>query len=285
MPSPPNDADPIVQLSRRCWAALEILHVTGYFAPEPAAAYRELGLSGRAGYFAARSAPMGPVPAEVTVATFYVFAPSLVERALPSAWKIATPAAVLAARHRGVAETLHRVLGDPDVGEALELARTACAALTTPGRALYAGHASLPWPTDPLLALWHAASLVREHRGDGHVATLTLAGLDPVEAIVSYGLAAGTTGFMRATRGWTEPEWAAGEDRLRERGLLGPDGLTAAGSTLRAEIEARTDRAAEVGWRALGLDGTTRLLELLTPLRTALLASDVFPPDLFRRRR
>src|SRR5664280_2916246 len=147
--------------------------------------------------------------------------------------------------HTGVTEALHRVLGEPDIGEALELARTACAGLTAPGRPLYAGHAALPWPTDELLALWHAASLLREHRGDGHVATLLQAGLDPVEAIVTGGLMAGTTGFMRTSRGWTDAEWAAGEDRLRERGLLGPDGLTAAGTALRRDLETSTDRAAE----------------------------------------
>src|SRR5664280_1372085 len=194
--------DPIPALARRCWAALETLHVVAYFAPEPAAAYRALGLSGRAGYFASRSAPMGPVPAGVTVATFYVFAPALVQRSILSAWEITTPVAVLTARHTGVTEALHRVLGEPDIGEALELARTACAGLTAPGRPLYAGHAALPWPTDELLALWHAASLLREHRGDGHVATLLQAGLDPVEAIVTGGLMAGTTGFMRTSRGW-----------------------------------------------------------------------------------
>src|SRR5674536_218780 len=79
--------DPLPALARRCWAALETLHVVAYFAPEPAAAYRELGLRGRGGYFASRSAPMGPVPAQVTVATFYVFAPALVERAIPAAWE------------------------------------------------------------------------------------------------------------------------------------------------------------------------------------------------------
>jgi len=276
--------DPIPALARRCWAGLETLHVVAYFAPEPAAAYRALGLSGRAGYFASRSAPMGPVPAGVTVATFYVFAPALVQRSILSAWEITTPVAVLTARHTGVTEALHRVLGEPDIGEALELARTACAGLTAPGRPLYAGHAALPWPTDELLALWHAASLLREHRGDGHVATLLQAGLDPVEAIVTGGLMAGTTGFMRTSRGWTDAEWAAGEDRLRERGLLGPDGLTAAGTALRRDLETSTDRAAEIGWRHLGADGAARLLELVRPLRRTLLEGDVFPPELLARR-
>lgn len=273
-------------LARRCHGTLETLHVVGYFAPEPAQAYRELGLRGRAGYFASRSAPMGPVPAEVTVATFYVFSPDLVHRSLPVPWSGADPATVLEARHRGVAAALHRVLGDPDVQELLELARTACAALQPGGRPLYAGHTTVPWPEDPLLALWHAASLVREHRGDGHVATLLLADLDPLESIITAGLALGTTAFMKSTRGWTEEQWAAGEDRLRERGLLDADGaLTPAGSALREQVEVQTDAASAIGWEALGETGCTRLLELARPLRTALVDSDVFPEWLFARRR
>jgi hypothetical protein len=275
--------DSIETLGRRCWAALETVHVIGYFAPEPAAAYRELGLKGRAAYFAARSAPMGPVPAQVTVATFYVFAPALVERAIPAAWDIASPTEVLAARHSGIVATLHRVLGDPDVDEALELAKTACAALSVPGRALYAGHASLPWPDDPLLGLWHAASLLREHRGDGHVAALLLSGLDPVEAAITGGLASNTTEFARSTRGWTDGEWPAGEARLRERGLIDSAGLTEAGTALRSQLEEQTDRAAEVGWRHLGAEGAARLLELVRPLRRSLLASGIFPASLTQR--
>lgn len=268
-------------LARRCWAALETLHITGYFEAEPREAYKALGLRARFAYFAARSAPMGPVNPGVTVATFYVFAPRLVEAALPAAWSIASPADVLHARHAGVLEALRRLLGDVDVAEAADLARQACARLTAPGRPLYAGHAGLPWPEDPLLALWHAATLVREHRGDGHVAALVHSELDPVEALITSGLYSGAIAFYRASRGWTEQEWAAGEQRLRDRGLVGDDGaLTESGRRLRAELEARTDAAALEGWRGLGVDGTARLLELMRPLRRSVLAHGAFPADL-----
>lgn len=279
------DTDELAPLARRCWQALETVHIVGYFAPETTAAYGGLGLDYMSGYFASRSAPMGAVPPEVTEATFFVFAPVLVRAALPAAWATAPPERVLDARHRGVAEVLHRVLGEPDVTEAVELARTACAGLTAPGRPLYAGHASLPWPADPLLALWHAATLLREYRGDGHVATLVLAGLDPVEALVLSGLMSGLTPFLKATRGWTPQEWAAGEDRLRAGGRLDTEGaMTPAGTAFREGLESDTDRAAEAGWRHLGLAGCRRLLELVTPLRRELLGSDVFPAALASRR-
>lgn len=284
MEHPPTDGlDPL--LTRRCWSALEIVHVAVYFASEPRAAYKALGLGGRVGYFASRSAPMGTVGPEVTVATFYVFAPALVASALPAAWDVATPAQVTQARQAGVAQTLHRVLGDPDVAEAVELAREACSGLAAPGRPLYAGHSSLEWPKDPLMQLWHAATLLREHRGDGHVAALVHSGLDPVEAMIASGQATGTIDFMKASRGWTEQEWAAGEQRLRERGLLAEDGsLTQDGVDLRGRLEAQTDAAAISGWQRLGTEGTARLLELVVPLRRSLLASDIFPPGLFSRR-
>ncbi len=282
-------ADPILGLARSCWRELETLHVVGYFAPEPRHAYRDLGLRARDGYFASRSAPMGPVPAPVVVATFYVFSPDAVNPAIPAAWSTASPAQVLEARHAGVSATLRRVLGKPaeveGLDEALELARTACAGLTAPGRALYAGHASLDWPSDPLLGLWHAASLLREHRGDGHVAALLQAGLDPIEAMLTYGATSGMTPFLKATRGFPDADWDAGLARLQERGLADADGtLTPQGAELRAEVERRTGVQAEEGWRHLGVAGAHRLKALVAPIREKLVASDIFPPGLFSSR-
>ena len=278
-------APDLTRLAAACRRTLEGLHVVAYFAPEPGAAYKALGLRGWQGYFASRSAPMGAVPAEVTVATFYVFAPAVVGRAVPACWDIVSPEQVLDARHQGMREVLSRVFGhlSPDeMTEAAALAREATTALDAGGRALYAGHSRLPWPTDsPLLALWHAASLLREHRGDGHIAALLVAGLDPVEALISYGQIAGTTDFLKTTRGWTEQEWAAGTASLQDKGVLDGDGaITDSGRALRAEIEARTDATSAVGWEHLGLERCARLRELLRPVGTALRDSDVFPAGL-----
>ncbi len=268
-------------VGRQAHAALEVLHITGYFATETAAAYERVGLRAWQGYFASRSAPLGRVPGEVVVATFYGFSPGLVLAAIPAAWDTADPATVLAARHEGMAEVLHRVLdGTPAVDgveEALGLARTATVGLRAHGRPLYAAHASLPWPDDPLLALWHAATLLREHRGDGHLSALTIAGLDPVEALVVHGDYGGTTRFLQKTRGWSEAEWADGQDRLAARGLWADGVLSPAGRELKAQIEAQTDAAGEAGWQHLGEPGSARLLALVAPVRDALVASDVFP--------
>jgi hypothetical protein len=134
-----------------------------------------------------------------------------------------------------------------------------------------------------LLDLWHAATLLREHRGDGHFAAVALSGLGPVETLVLHGAVSGIRAFLQKTRGWTDQEWTAAEANLSVHGLItvADDGcveLTAAGREVKGAIERRTRLAALAGWRHLGLDGTERLVELLMPVRAALLASDIFPP-------
>ncbi|GAA4351417.1 SCO6745 family protein [Angustibacter luteus] len=289
--------------AQRAWACLEMLHVPGYFSAECRTQYKALGLHPGLAYFPVRAAAMGPVPAEVVEATFYVFAPRRVRMIVPECWQQASPEQVLAARHEGVQQTLHAILDEtlaaaPEgaLDEAVALVRQACEGLTAPGRPLYAGHASLPWPDDPLLQLWHAATLLREHRGDGHVAALLTAGLSPLDAMWTYGLAdtgGPTLHFLQQSRGWTEAEWQESADRLMEQDLIGnADGageaaggvqgsgleLTASGRELRTELEETTQLSALDGWAHLGLDGTRRLAELLNPLRRSVIASGVLAP-------
>jgi len=273
----PSDDLELIRASRQAWGALETVHVLGYFAEDVRDAYVALGLHPRLSYFAARSAAFGAVGPEVPTATFYVFAPWLQAKALPAAWSVASPEQVQQARRDGMAVVLDRVVGDTDVTELLDLTRTVCAGLTAHGRPLYAAHAGLAWPDEPRLALWHAATLIREHRGDGHVAALLRAGLDPVESIVVGGLFAGNTGFMRASRGCSDDEVAAATARLTERGLMDGTALTDAGLAFRKDVERETDRMALEGWRHLGLDGTRRVAELAAPLRAAALASGILP--------
>jgi hypothetical protein len=266
------------QLARAAWGSLETLHVVGFFAPEVQEAYDRFGVPAtRAGYFAARVAPFGKVDPAVVVATFYVFSPALVRRAVPAVWAAAPPEAWAEARAEGVSLRLHRELGEPDVAEAVELAREVCVGLSAAGRPLFAAWRGVVWPTDPLMQLWHAGLLVREHRGGGHVAALMAAGLDPVEALVTGGLASDSLEFVRTTRGWTDEEWTAGVQRCRARGLVDDDGLTAAGTALRQEVEAATDALAVEGWGHLGEERTRRLVELVAPLRERILDSGVLP--------
>jgi hypothetical protein len=261
-------------LARRAHKALEPLHTLIYFTPEAGERYAALGIKGGLrGYFASRSAPMGVTTAEVVVATFYNFADAQVRKAIPSVWEVTTPDRVLEARTDAADAALRRLLPDdvdsPAMKEAAGLAREAAAALRVEGRPLYAGHASLPWPEPAHLQLWHAATLLREHRGDGHIAALVLAGLTGIEAALTYvatGHSALPEELQRATRGYSEEEWQACKDDLRSRGLVGDAGLlTAAGRELRDAIEAQTDRAAAAPYEQLGTAETERLIELTTP--------------------
>jgi hypothetical protein len=203
------------------------------------------------------------------VATFYNFHPRLVHRAIPDAWGFATPAEVLAARYQGADAALRRLLGGwvdgPEAAEAAALARQAMEGRDPAGRPLFAAHATLAWPEPPHLALWHAATLYREFRGDGHVACLLAADIGGCQAHV---LAAGAGqlpgSFLREHRGWSEEDWAAAAARLRDRGWLeADDRLSEAGRTARATLERQTDDLAMPPWHHLGPEPSARLLALL----------------------
>ncbi len=281
-------------LAGRTARSLEPLHALGYFAPEVEAAVTGLGVKrGRGAYFASRSAPMGRVGAGTVAATFYVFSPSLVAHFVPEVWEAADPSAVVAARYDGVSCAWRRLLGDDvlasaEVAEAAVLARTAAEACDVAGRPLHAAHADLPWPEDPHLVLFHALTLLREHRGDGHVAALIGAGLSGIEALITH--TATGRGFTRqaaqATRGWSDEEWAAALAGLADRGLMTPDErLTDGGERLRTDLETRTDEHGLAPWQALGEAGATRLGELGRPLVRAVQAAGAFPDGVFARRR
>ncbi|AEW97293.1 MULTISPECIES: SCO6745 family protein [Streptomycetaceae] len=281
-----------LRASRRCYNALNPLHSAFYFAPEHDEEFAALGLeAGSMAYFAGRAAPMGAVGAGVVTATFYNFSPALVGHHIPRAWQAAAPERVLETRVRITDKYLTRLLG-PEViasrrmAETAELALRATEACERPGRPLYAANADLPAPDAPHLALWHAVTLLREHRGDGHIAALVQAELDGLEALVTHSATGKgfTPHFFQTTRGWTARQWADAEDRLRERGLLDEAGdLTEHGQELRRAIEADTDRLAFAPYRHLGQDAVERLTELVTPFTQEMLSSDALPMDHFGR--
>ncbi|MFF1692332.1 hypothetical protein ACFVXC_01730 [Streptomyces sp. NPDC058257] len=274
---------------RRCHNVLNSLHSTHYFSPDAARELAGIGITHpKAVNFAVRTAAMGPVGAGVVTAAFYNYKHELVARHVPDIWRTASPEDVLAARARTVDATLRRLLGEealtsPEMAEAAELALRATEACSRSARPLYSAHADLPVPEQPHLALWHAATLLREHRGDGHLAVLQNAELDGLEALVSH-TATGkgmTPKWTFATRGWNQEEWDAAVRRLHARGLHdGESELTEAGVELRQEIEEATDRLDRAPYEHLGEAGVERLTELGTVFAGAALQAGAFPADL-----
>jgi len=258
-------------VSRRLWSLFEPVHAVFYFVPQAGATFEAAGLRGFwRRYFAARVAPLGPVGPGPVIATFFGFAPAMVTRALPDIWTRITPQAALTARRDGARAALESLLHDvPDVPAAADLLSAAARAIETPGRPLAGANADLPWPDDPLDRLWHAATILREHRGDGHVAALLTAGVDGCESLVWRAAVdgGGLRDSFQPARGWTDAEWAAATDRLRDRGWLAADGsATAAGRGAHADVEAVTDRLAAGPWQRLGAETTERCATLLEPI-------------------
>ncbi|WP_406450945.1 hypothetical protein OG782_14445 [Streptomyces sp. NBC_00876] len=272
---------------RQMWHLLEPLHAVLYYAPE---AFEEAAALGYRtderwpSYFAWRAAPLGEADAGRVAQTFYSFSPVRVAEHVPAVWSVASPGAVLAARRGAVDRTYRTLLGEacaaPETAEAAALLRRVAEAAETTDRPLAAANAALPRPDEPHLALWHAATVLREHRGDGHLAALVHAELGPVESLVSFAAIGAARPEVFAGRGWSDEEWMAARQRLVKRGLLTDDGTaTEAGRALRDGVERRTDEAAAAPWRVLGDGERERLVELLGPLWVAAIGSGLLPSE------
>jgi hypothetical protein len=267
-------------LSRRFFDRFEPVHAVTYFAPEARTALDGLGFRGFwMGYFAARSAPFGAVPTEVVTATFYNFAPERVAKALPAAWDIASPSDALRVRQDSAVAALRRYgVTDDDAGAAAELAEKAARGAPLDGRPLFAANVALDWPDEPVARLWHAVTLLREQRGDGHVAVLSTLGVSGRESNVLHAAAGRVPREMiMRSRDYDEEQWDHYRERLAGRGLLDGDGaLTDAGRDLKQRIEDTTDRLALSALDALDDDEVERLFRLLTPItRKVVAAGDV----------
>ncbi|MFC4914074.1 SCO6745 family protein [Actinomadura gamaensis] len=272
---------------RKLWHLTEPVHAVLYYAPEVFAEAAALGYDTETrwpSYFAWRAAPLGPAGAKAVGSAFYSFAPSMVAEHVPAAWTVAAPEAVLDARLRAIDAAYRTLLGDdigsPAVAEAAELARTAAEAADLSGRPLAAANADLPWPDEPHLVLWQAVTLLREHRGDGHVAALLTSGLDAAEALVSFAAIGAAPRATFDSRGWSDREWADAAERLRSRGLLDAGGTaTERGRDLRRSVEERTDELAARPWNALGEKGAERFAEAVTPVWVAAVGSGLLPSE------
>lgn len=268
------------RLARRLFDRFEPVHAVTYFSPESRAALDGLGYRGFwMGYFAGRSAPLGVVPTGVVTALFYNFAPSRVAKALPAAWEVAPPGSALRAREDSAVATLRRYgLTDDGVRTAAELAAKAASGAPLDGRALFAANAALPWPSEPLATLWHAVTLLREQRGDAHVAVLASSGLSGRESNVLHAAAGRVPAEMiMRSRDYDEDQWRRYQHQLAERGLLDADGaLTDAGAALKQHIEDTTDALALSALAALDDVEVEELFRALTPIaRTVVAAGDV----------
>ncbi len=268
-------------VARRMFDLVEPIGLVPYFADESDEALMALGLRDQwDAYFAGRAAPFGrDVPAEVIHAIFYNFAPGEVARHLPRVWDLTTPEAALAAREQGCVAGMRRILGDladdPGVARAGDLLLKAAISAPVEGRALYAALRALPVPQEPVARLWHAATLLREHRGDGHTVALVAEGVGGTEAHVLHALSVDMPAkeFGRVHH-LPAAQLTAVIDGMRARGLVGADGwLTASGRATKERVEALTDRLAEAPYNALSPSDLDRLVADLEPVSTTIRAT------------
>jgi hypothetical protein len=230
-------------------------------------------------YFAGRAAPLGPVPAEVVDALFYNFAPGEVARHIPRVWATTTPEAAIAARQQGCTAALRRILAEavdaPAFGRTVDLLLRAATSAPVEGRPMYAALLALPVPDDPVTRLFHAASLLREHRGDGHIAALMSEGIGGLEAhvLVAFDLGMAPERFGRLHH-LPPAQIASVVEGMRDRGLLGGDGrMSALGAAVKRRIEDRTDDLAAPPYDALTPEELDALTSGLAPLAARLVAA------------
>ncbi len=290
--------------ARSMWTLFEPIHAVIYFAPESRAAFEEAGLRGFwRGYFAGRAAPLGPAGAAVVTASFFNFAPAFVARAVPAVWDLITPEDALRTRLAGAEAGLRGLLAgrDAEAEVAADLLWQAIGELDFSGRVLAAANAALPVAdggstaggstgggstgggstgggSTALARLWQAATLLREHRGDGHFAALAAADIDGCEAVALRCCMDLRREDLQPVRGWTDEQWDNALAGLADRGWVGTDGqLTNAGQAAHDAVENATDWAAARPWARLGADATAELAGVLTPLAKACAAVLPYP--------
>jgi hypothetical protein len=202
-----------------------------------------------------------------------------VARHIPKVWRITTPEAAIVARQRGCVKALRRILGgrveDPSFARAAELLTKAATSAPFEGRPMYAALRAIPVPDDVVARLFHAASLLREHRGDGHIVALMAEGVGRLEAHVLFALDMGMPAqkFGRIHH-LPAAQLAAVIAGMRARGLIGDDGwLSEHGRSVKQRVEALTDDLAAKPYESLAPDELDELIATLEPLAALLLAA------------
>jgi hypothetical protein len=283
--SPAAVSPAAVSTARAMWTLFEPVHAVTYFAADARSAYEQAGLRGFwRGYFAGRAAPLGAANAAVVTASFFNFAPAFVARAIPGVWELITPADALRVRLEGATVALRGLLAgqEASAAAAADLLWRAVGELDFAGRVLAAADAALPVPEDGLARLWQAATVLREHRGDGHFAALATADIDGCEAVALRCLMDLRRENMQPVRGWTDEAWDDALARLAARGWVDVDGdgggkLTSAGREAHAAVETATDQAASRPWDRLGPEVTAEIAAVLAPLAQACASVLPFP--------
>jgi hypothetical protein len=267
-------------MARRMFELVEPIGLIPYSADEPNEAMFALGFTDYWDtYFAGRAAPLGLAPPEVVDALFYNFAPGEVARHIPKVWATTTPQAAIAARQTGCARALRAILGDrvdsPAFARTTDLLTMAAISAPMEGRPMYAALRSLPIPGDVVVRLFHAASLLREHRGDGHIAALVVEGVGGLEAHALFALAMDVPAEKFGRIHHLPPaQIGAVIDGMRDRGLIGGDGwLSDEGRAVRQRVESLTDDLAAKPYESLEPDELQELMAALEPLATVLLAA------------
>jgi hypothetical protein len=270
--------------ARAMWTLFEPIHAVTYFAPQARAAWTEAGLRGFwRGYFAGRAAPLGPAGAAVVTASFFNFAPAFVARAVPAVWDLSAPQDALATRQAGAEAALRGLLAgrEEEAAAAADLLWLAIGELDFSGRVLAAANAALAVPSGPasgFASLWQAATVLREHRGDGHFAALAAADIDGCEAVALRGCMDLRREDLQPVRGWTDGQWDNALAGLADRGWVGADGrLTNAGQAAHDAVENATDWAAARPWARLTPETTAGIAEALMPLARACAAILPYP--------
>jgi hypothetical protein len=267
--------------ARRMFELVEPIGVIPYAADEPNEAMFALGFTNYWDtYFAGRAAPLGLPTAEVVDALFYNFAPGEVARHIPKVWRTTTPEEAIAARRTGCVKALRRILADhvdsADFARATELLIKAATSAPSQGRPMYAALRALPIPEEVVARLFHAASLLREHRGDGHIAALMVEGVGGLEAHVLLALDMNLPAekFGRIHH-LPSAQLAAVIEGMRDRGLIAGDGwLSDRGRAVKQRVEALTDDLAAGPYECLSEDELAELMAALEPLATLLVAAE-----------
>jgi len=271
----------MMSVARQMWESVERYHQLCYWAPEVREEGTRAGLKGFwMNYFATRVAPLGAVSPETVESLFFYYSPSRIGRAIPDAWNYATPEEILAARYRGMDQAIQRELGSlvegDEVIRAVQITRDVIGEIDGTGRTLYAGWNSLPWPEPPHLALWHACTVLREHRSCSHLIALASEGLDGPESVITQvAVDEAPAEWIQHEAGWADEAVQEAKTRLRGKGWLDADDrATPQCYEGRTRIEEITDRLDGQHWEQIGSEKCDELASVLGVLNQHLPKDD-----------